>query len=219
MDIKDNTVPGENQMATSTDLSFLGNENAKMKVLVVGNSITRHAPLASIGWNNDWGMAASAPEKDYVHRLFAKLTESGKDVFMRVRQVSLWEISLKVEDILSRYDGERNFDADVVVFRLGENVPEADKPLFKDAFRKFANHICPSGEGVFVSCFWKNEMIDNVIKDIAEERGDVFLDGFLAEDESNMALGLYEHSGVAMHPGDKGMEAIADLIFGALKDK
>ena len=45
------------------------------RVLFLGNSITRHPPLASIGWNNDWGMAASAREKDYAHVLASALGE------------------------------------------------------------------------------------------------------------------------------------------------
>ena len=219
MDIRKNTVPGENQMARTTDLSFLGNENGKLRILVVGNSITRHAPLAKIGWNNDWGMAASAPENDYVHRLYAKLEEAGFDVLMRIRQVSIWEISFaKDENVLSRYDEENEFDADIVIFRMGENVPGADKPLFKDGLRKLAKHICPSGKGIFVSCFWRNELIDETLKQIAEERGDLFIDGCLSDDESNMAIGKFEHTGVAMHPGDRGMEAIAELMFGAVKN-
>jgi hypothetical protein len=50
MDIKDNTVSAVGQMVNSSELSFLGNENAKTRILIVGNSITRHGPLAEIGW-------------------------------------------------------------------------------------------------------------------------------------------------------------------------
>ena len=39
----------------------------EFKVLVYGNSIALHAPKADIGWTNNWGMAASAPEKDFAH--------------------------------------------------------------------------------------------------------------------------------------------------------
>ena len=215
--IKDNTVSAVNQMVNSSELSFLGDEKAKIRILVVGNSITRHGPLAEIGWERDWGMAASAPEKDYVHRLYAKLTENGQDVYMRIRQCSFWERNFHKEDIFSYYTEERAFDADIVVFRLGENVAEEDKPQFKEALEKFITYICPTGKTVFTTCFWKNDIIDEAIQTVAKARGEICLDGFLAKDESNMAIGQFEHGGVAGHPSDKGMEAIAELIFHALK--
>lgn len=43
------------------------------RILFCGNSLTRHGPKADIGWTNDWGMAASAPERDYVHLLVQAL--------------------------------------------------------------------------------------------------------------------------------------------------
>lgn len=218
MDIKDNTVSAVGQMANSSELSFLGNENAKTRVLVVGNSITRHGPLKEIGWERDWGMAASSPEKDYVHRLYAKLTEDGQDVFMRIRQCSFWERNFLKEDVLANYDAEKAFHADIVVFRLGENVAQEDKPYFKEALKKFIAHICPtSGRTVYTTCFWKNDIVDQAIEEVAKERDEVCLDGFLAKDETNMALGQFEHSGVAGHPSDKGMEEMAELIFRILK--
>ena len=46
------------------------------KMLFLGNSITLHGPAPEIGWTGDWGMAASAREKDYVHQLLDRVSKS-----------------------------------------------------------------------------------------------------------------------------------------------
>ena len=219
MDVSCNTVSALDQMINSGELSYLGDENAKKRILIVGNSITRHGPRESIGWSGDWGMAASAPEKDFVHRLYEKLKAVGQDVFIRVRQCAYWEMSfLTEENILSRYDAERAWNADIVVFRLGENVPKDNKIYFKEAMKKFVEHICPTGKIVYTTCFWKNEIVDKATMEIAKERGEVCVDGYFSANEENMALGQFEHGGVAKHPSDKGMEVIAETFFQLLKE-
>lgn len=220
MDAKKNTVSAINQMVASSELSFLGNENAQTRILIVGNSITRHGPKADIGWDGDWGMAASAPEKDYVHRLYAKLTEDGQDVYMRIRQCAFWERNYRKEDILSNYADERDFAADIVIFRLGENILEEDLPYFKEALEKFISYICPlNGKTIFLTSFFKMDKLNEDIRLVAKQRGEVCLEACFSTDESNMALGQFWHEGVSIHPSDKGMEAIADVIFKEIRLK
>lgn len=215
---KDNTVSAVNQMINSSEVSFFGNENAKKRILVVGNSITRHGPKADIGWHNDWGMAASAPEKDYVHRLFAMLTESGQDVYMRVRQAAYWELNFRNDDVLSKFEEENAFQADIVIYRLGENIPNANAPYLKEALEKFIAYICPkTGKTLFTTCFWDKPGVDEAIKQVAKERGETCVNCGFFVDAKNMALGQFEHKGVAAHPSDVGMEEIAKAIFNVMK--
>ena len=47
----------------------------KIKLLTYGNSIQKHAPNASLGWEGNWGMAATSGDKDYVHRLIYYLEQ------------------------------------------------------------------------------------------------------------------------------------------------
>ena len=219
IDIKNNTVDASNQMVNvSSIVSYMGKKDAALKILVVGNSITRHGPKPDIGWPRDWGMAASAPEKDYVHLLYAKLCAAGGSPYMMIRQASGWEIGYLSEDILDKFAEERAFDADIVIYRLGENVKKDMKHAFREKIKAFIEHICPRGRVVFTTCFWKNEIVDDGIRDLAAARGERCVD-IVCTAEDQLALEPFEHKGVAMHPGDKGMEMIAEKIAQALLEE
>ena len=209
----ENTVPATDQMINSSEISFLGYGNAPLRILVLGNSITRHGPKAEIGWYGDYGMAASSADKDYVHRLYAKLTESGRDVYMRIRQTARWELDFPAGNYLSRFDGEKEFGADIIIFRLGENVKRQDWPVFCEAAKNLIDHVnSKCGKVLITTCFWRNEILDEALKGLADANDFTLVDIGCKED-SLMALGLFEHSGVAAHPGDEGMEFIANKIF------
>ena len=217
VDIKENTVPSINQVKHSAKVMTLGSKDAKFKILIVGNSITRHGPKEDIGWNLDHGMAASAPEKDYVHLLYNMLTNAGYDVLVRVRQGAVWEREFSsfctVEE---EFIEDKAFNADVVVFRLGENIPVDKQKGTKVALEKFIDYICPKGKTVYSTCFWKNPVVDGAIRQVAKERNEQCVE-INCETDDQMALGLFWHKGVAMHPGDKGMQMIADRIFPAVE--
>ena len=66
-DLQANPVPAIGQNAK--DQKVFDPAKKGPRVLFVGNSITLHGPRPQIGWTNNWGMAASARDKDYVHLL------------------------------------------------------------------------------------------------------------------------------------------------------
>jgi hypothetical protein len=208
-----NTVPAKDQMIASSVLSFLGKADSPTKILVLGNSITRHGPKEDIGWPYDWGMAASTPENDYVHRLYAKLTKSGRNVLMRIHQSAGWERTFLEPNCLDAYTDDKAFEADVIIFRLGENVLPENAPSLKDATVKLINFLKKDGTRlIFTTCFWEHPEKDTAIKEAAKHFGAPIAD-ILCTDDSMMAIGKFEHEGVAGHPGDKGMEMIASKIF------
>ena len=220
MSIKENTVSAAGQMVRSSVLSFFGNENAAKRILVVGNSITRHGPREEIGWTGDWGMAASAPERDYVHLLLSRLTADGYDVFLRVRQCAEWEMNFPSQDVAELYREERAFAPDLIVFRLGENVAEENKPAFREAIERFVGFVASEKTKiVFTTCFWHNEIIDDGIRAVAAAHHAPLVElGDLGDDPAMKAPGLFWHSGVAAHPGDRGMETIANRIYAVVKE-
>lgn len=216
--IDDNTVSADNQVVKSASSYVLGNTESGTKIAVLGNSITRHGPNPGIGWNNDFGMAASDRDHDYVHLLFNKLAESGKDVCFFVKQFAFWERNLTAE-FNEDFSDVMDFKPDIIVFRLGENVARnVDLDLFERETERLLDYV---GGGrarlLLTTCFWHHEAVDTVIRRLSEKRGLTPVElGDLGDRPEMKALGLFEHSGVASHPGDLGMENIAERIFDAL---
>ena len=72
---------------------------------------------------------------------------------------------------------------------------------------------CKDGQVILTDLFWSHEQIDSAIYRTADEVGYPLVRlGDLGESDENMAKGLFEHSGVAAHPGDLGMYRIAERI-------
>jgi hypothetical protein len=197
------------------------------RILFLGNSITLHGPSAKIGWPNNWGMAASAQEKDYVHVLLDSIASlSGSRPEAMIESLVDFERGYDGYDLDAWLKKPLEFKPDVVVVAIGENVSplaSADaKTKFKAGFTRLLTALNGSGRPVlFVrSCFWPDKAKDGIMRESCAAVGGVFVDiGGLGRDEANYARSerRFTHAGVAAHPGDKGMRAIADALLDAMK--
>jgi hypothetical protein len=197
------------------------------RVMFVGNSITKHGPSKKVDWTGNWGMAASCEEKDYVHIVLAGLTEKGKiPPVSLIKNAAAFERGYKTFDVDKGLKDVFEFGADLVIIALGENVKgfksEEDAAFFKNCLKTALLRIKERSNPRIVirSCFWASKAKDDILKEIADEVGGRFVDiSALDKDELNFARSErdYTHKGVAGHPGDKGMQAIADAILAGVK--
>ena len=212
--INDNTVPAVRQV--SDTVYYLGEKGTK--VLILGNSITLHGPKPEIGWLNHWGMAASCRGNDYVHLLYEKAKTAGFEMVFCVAQAVDWERGFWKREILDGYEKIREFRPDIIIFRLGENIlpGNCDEYSLPQAISALIEYFSVAGHTklIFTTCFWKYEKADKAIEEVAAFTGaELVRLGDLGADDEMKALGLFDHKGVATHPGDRGMAHIANRIW------
>jgi hypothetical protein len=198
------------------------------KILFLGNSITLHGPKADIGWEGNWGMAASSREKDYVHQLLNRMSKvAGGTPQIKVRNIADFERQLTDINIGETLKEELDFHADMVILAIGENSasPKTDdeRRRFSTALQNLLQQLQQHGEPkIFVrSQFWADADKDRLLKQACQQAGGVFVDlGKLGADPANAAHSerKIEHAGVAGHPGDRGMAAIADALWTAIQE-
>ncbi|MDB6153582.1 MAG: hypothetical protein JWL90_2035 [Chthoniobacteraceae bacterium] len=203
-------------------------ENKAGRVLFLGNSITLHGPAENIGWSGNWGMAASTEAKDYVHLMVESLTKMrGLKPEFKVANVAEFERGYEGFDLQAKLKEELAFKPDTVIVAIGENVPELKTDEAKAAFKASVIQLLTLAKGtkqnaLYVrSCFWPDAVKDGLLKEACAAAGGLFVEiGALGKDESNYASSerKFSHEGVARHPGDKGMRAIADAILAAIQE-
>ena len=216
--IEKNTVSSKNQLKDKGPVRFFNESGKGLRVLFAGNSITWHSYAPQIGWTNNCGMAASETEKDYVHILMRKIKEKNPDAAFCITQVADWEREfMHGEDTYEKDEAGREFGADLIIMRCVENCPydNFNSEKFIEEYKKLMEFLDKDKKARFIitTGFWKHTGDDSIRK-VAKETGGPLVElGDLGELDEMKAIGLFEHNGVANHPGDKGMQAIADRIF------
>ena len=201
-------------------------ETKNTRMLFLGNSITLHPPAE--GMSGSWGMAASSAEKDYVHLVLDAVGKrNGNKPESKVLNLADFERGFEQYDIAAKLKAEIEFQADTMILAIGENVPDLKTDEAKLKFRDSVSRLLRLLKAdrrcaIYVrSCFWPNAAKDSALKEACAAMGGIFVDiSALSKDERNYARSerKFANTGIAIHPGDKGMSAIADLIFAAIKE-
>ena len=216
-----NTVPAYRQLREDQICFTFDDPGTSPRVLFLGNSITLHGIAPHLGWNRLCGMAASAIENDYVHICRADILKKHPNACCHIAQVSEWERQYKQgQDVFSLYTAARDFHADVIIVRFVENCPHADfdHETFRAQTRSLLDFFNSTAKAKFVitGSFWHHPGNED-LQALAEEYGCPFVPlSDLGDRDEMMAIGQYEHTGVARHPGDLGMKTIAGRILDAL---
>ena len=213
-----NTVDSKNQLKPSGTVCLVTPAVGGKRILVVGNSITRHGIAPHIGWYGEWGMAASGEQNDFVH----KLASMAKGNTFCICQVAAWEREYKNGTaLLPRYQAARDFDADIIVMRFLENCPKDgfDNALFKSRLDSLLSFLNKSGNAKIImsTSFWHHPGDGAVIEYATENNYPCVTLGDLGQRDEMKAIGLFDHNGVANHPGDVGMEHIAKRLYAELE--
>jgi hypothetical protein len=211
-------------------ISFSATASAQakpQKILFVGNSITKHGPKADIDWHGNWGMAATSLDKDYVHVVTKALAaKQGVTPVIMVKNVADFEGAHIGYDIAGKFVDAAAFKADLVILCIGENVAALKTPEAQAKYQEQVTALLktlksnPQAAVIVRSSFWPSEAKDSAMRRACEAVGGTFVDiSTLSKDERNYARSErpYKHAGVANHPGDRGMAAIAEEIMKAVK--
>lgn len=184
------------------------------KVVAIGNSITFHFSEPSIGWAGNWGMAATAQSKDYVHL-------TGATLQLPVTPLNVY-IELNPNGIATDLQTVAAAGIDsttVVIVELGDNVPDSGIIDFAAAYRTLMSSVSSRMRLVCLSTFWERSSVDAVLKYECESHGGLYTyigDIYTEPNNPDRTDNAYSNPFVYMHPHDWGMAHISGRILAEL---
>jgi len=209
------------------------NERMYERVFVLGNSITSititPADQPKFGWTGNWGMAASAANKDYYNLLSAKLLARSPATIINTVSGGGFELAFDTYDYdKSLWEHVAN-KPDLIVVRIGENINDASvletnkSRSFETAYNQLLDYLvskgAPNVKIVCTTSFWNHPNANAVIRRVAGQRGYGVADLSVLAGRPECMATQFEviNPAVAAHPNDAGMARIAEIIWDQLK--
>ena len=174
-------------------------------------------------------MAASTEADDYVHLAVGKLKKRS-NVSFDTYNLYAWELAAHDRaQPLELMDGALKDNLDVVVLQMGENV--FDHSAMETDLTELLKRIkskSPKAKILVLGNFWQNDALDEIKETVCQKMGAVYIslkDLQAPEYYAGLGTVVYgddgeahtiDHAGVAKHPGNRAMVAIAERIVAAL---
>ena len=168
---------------------------------------------------------------DYVHLVAAYLSASRGKTACHPYYFYAWETAEDRSSKLSLLDPFLDPGLDLVTIQLGENVE--DLSTFEQDFEELIRYVqakAPGAKILVIDDFWPNGERSRMKQNAVERTGAEFISlkdiQGSADVEAGVGAVVYDPAGnphtvenadVAAHPGDRGMQAIADRIIEALQ--
>ncbi|WP_293880296.1 hypothetical protein [Sphingomonas sp.] len=194
-------------------------QDGRVRVAIIGNSITLHAPKSAIGWARANGMAASDLKHDYAHLLLQKIGASPAESYVRnfyPFETDAHGAALNIASIAPIMAGR----PDVTVVQLGDNISvlnPAQLYRFRGTFATLLDMVKQSGSFYCLSTFWHHVATDYVIKSECEKAGGkyVYIGDIYPDQVASDTGSHYADKGVEKHPHDVAMQRIAFRLWKA----
>jgi lysophospholipase L1-like esterase len=197
------------------------------KLLILGNSVALHGPAPQIGWNGNWGMAASSREKDFAHVLHSRVSKATRqEPELLVLNLADFERKQTDFDFDQGLKESLSFEADVVIVAVGANAPalESDdaKQRYRSAFEQLLSRLRQKKSTTLLvrGEFWPDLAKEQIMREVCEKAGGTYVPLLgLNKEPANLGSAdqKFEHAGVAGHPGDRGMRLIANELWNAIE--
>jgi hypothetical protein len=196
------------------------------RILFMGNSIAMNLPAPEAGWHHDWGMAATARERDYVHQTVRLLRERGLELEGHLAARNCPDCDGAIDEQIHNLEEVERLKPRYVVIQLAEHSGDIELRSGKMTaqYRELLAGL--TGLGVpHIYCVgsWGEAeaegphavAIGYALRDFPRVR---FLPiHALSADPANYGdTAVFEDPGILWHPGDRGMLGIARVIADAV---
>lgn len=197
------------------------------KLVVIGNSISRHGQVSSIGWDHDSGMAASSAATDYAHLVAATLgvAQLTANNFADLERnpadaINTIDLDTPVAHQIANRAAEVTSDS-IVVVQLSDNAPHESMATFGPGYSALLDAVSARKALVCVGSFWYDATKDAVLKTACEAHGGRYVYiGDIHTDPTNrdrLDGPQYTNAAVQDHPHDWSMARIAERVLIALE--